>query len=714
MKNFNLKIFFALLLAFLVLKKVWAAPISLQEAKVVAKNFIIETSKLYYHHQIEGRSIILDVIQLEKNQEGEPYYYMFNIKPDGFIIVSAETAFNPILGYSFSGKLHTEMKNTAFESWMQYYKNYIDYIRSHKLSQTKKMGERWKHYNGKSIDDLGVITKDNIQPLLTNTWNQDYPYNYYCPEDEKGPGNHVYAGCVATAMSMIMYHYKYPQQGTGTHSYYAYPYGYLTVNYGETQYNWNAMTDEISTISNQETIFAIAQLQYHCGVSVNMSYSPEGSGSYSERVPGALDSYFGYPNAQHVMKSNYSSVQWNNLLTQQLENSYPVYYSGISDDGGHAFCLDGKQGDDMFHFNFGWSGYNNGFYYLDGEGAVGGYHDSQAAVIDFYPPEEAYPYDCSEEIINAGGGVINDYAFPNKPYTSNLDCRWLLVPESEKDSVQQFEFRFLSLNLGAGDYVTIYDGASENNEKIGEYTGNTIPEEVFSSTNDTVLIVFKTNENESENDGFRLSYKAKHPKYCIGATNYTAIQGVITDGSGDFNYPNESNICQYRITPQDAKKVTLTFEKFDLAEGDEVVIFQTNPTQQIAALNHYSNPTSFVSNTGSMLIAFKTDNFFNAGGFEASYKSENINVEPTERYSKLELYPNPTSNRMTLNMRIKGEKTLTVSIHHMDGKIIVKDLLHNMAGTFYKEFDVCNLVPGMYLIVIETSQEKITRRFIVR
>ncbi len=707
----NLKPFIILFLGLFIFMKSFAATISVKEAELVAKNFILETSKLYYENK-DLSTIHLELVKTKRSENSEPYYYMFNIKPEGFIIVSAETAFNPILGYNFSGIIDTKIKNTVFESWMQYYEGYIDYIRNNKLSQTKKMKEKWEKYNTTSFDYSKITPKDNIAPLLTNKWNQDYPYNYYCPEDEDGPGGHVYAGCVATAMSMIMYHYKYPKQGTGTHSYYAYPYGSLSVNFGETEYNWDAMDDEINSTSNTQSILAIAQLQYHCGVSVNMGYAADGSGSFSFRVPGAVDSYFGYHNAQYVQKSTYSLSQWNNLLTNQLENGHPMYYSGTGSEYGHAFCLDGKQGEDMFHFNFGWSGYQNGFFYLEGDGAVGGFNSSQAAVINFYPPENEYPYECTEKTVNTCGGVIDDQGFPYESYATNANCKWLLVPESAQDSITKFNFEFLHLNLEEGDKVIIYDGATEDSPLIGEYTGTSLPSN-FSSTNDSVLVVFNSNGNETDHDGFRLRYKAKHPKFCLGTTTYTEPQGVISDGSESFNYSN-SNICQYMIKPPFANNLTLTFNKFDLAEGDNILIYQTNPTQQIAELTHESNPTSFTSTTGSMMVVFKTDAMFSADGFEASYIIDNINVEDIENISKFELYPNPANDKITLNMLIKNEKSVNVSIHNIDGKVIANDVIKNMAGTFYKEFDVSNLIPGVYLMIVETSKEKTTQRFIVK
>jgi len=101
-------------------------------------------------------------------------------------------------------------------------------------------------------------------------------YNELCPADPNGPGGHVYAGCVATAMGMVMKYWSHPTTGVGSHSYYCPGYGYQSANFGATTYLWDEMPNSIST-----SCIPIATLLYHCGVAVNMGYSVDGSGAQS-------------------------------------------------------------------------------------------------------------------------------------------------------------------------------------------------------------------------------------------------------------------------------------------------------------------------------------------------------------------------------------------------------------------------------------------------
>ena len=151
----------------------------------------------------------------------------------------------------------------------------------------------------------------------------------------------------------------------------------------------------------------------HCGVSVEMNYnvaSEGGSGAiticsgYSDcdvSAEDALKSYFGYKNTlQGVHKSDYSNTDWINLLKTELDAGRPIIYAGRGNEGGHCFVADGYDNNGYFHFNWGWSGRNDGYYALSalipGSGGAGGgsynFSDAQRAIIGI-EPETSNPSD---------------------------------------------------------------------------------------------------------------------------------------------------------------------------------------------------------------------------------------------------------------------------------------------------------------------------------
>lgn len=307
--------------------------------------------------------------------------YTFNFQPGGFVLMAADDASIPVLGYSFEGSMSQEIENPSTKEWVEGYSKEIYQIISHKLSNKETLPQWTAMLSGHFLK----MTED-VNPLITTLWDQGCFYNTNCPADPSAFGTcgHVYTGCVATCMAQIMKYHNFPPQGVGTHTYTDPNYGNQTANFGATTYNWSSMPNSVS--SNNP---AVATLMYHAGVSVNMQYSTSGSGAYSEDVPAALLNYFNYhPGILIDYKSNYANMEdWKNLLRADLNLSEPIYYSGSDPTVGHAWVCDGyKMSDGSFHFNWGWSGSSNGWYQI-GNLNPGGYQFNlnNAAVLHIKP-----------------------------------------------------------------------------------------------------------------------------------------------------------------------------------------------------------------------------------------------------------------------------------------------------------------------------------------
>ena len=293
-------------------------------------------------------------------------YYVFNVKGgEGFVIIAGDDRVKPVLAYSTSGQYDPENVSEGFQFTLDGFREEINYVREHNLVATPDIVAEWKSVSQTGSLQKGRSTRAVVGPLCQSLWNQNFPWNSQCPEDPEGSGGHVYAGCVATAMAQVMKFYDWPPQGVGSHSYYPSGYPQQTANFGETEYHFELMPNALDSTSTEEEYFYIAQFLHHLGISVDMQYSGNGSGAYSEDVPPALRNYFRYNCDDHVSNYNfipgmgYSNEQWAQMLKDGgLDEQIPLYYSGSDDNwqGGHAFVCDGYDENDYFHFNWGWSG----------------------------------------------------------------------------------------------------------------------------------------------------------------------------------------------------------------------------------------------------------------------------------------------------------------------------------------------------------------------
>lgn len=374
----NKKYFFKLILTFIamsfLMNDMFAQSfVNESVAKRIGANFISNKTR--------NEKSQLNLFHIEKGDDGQPNLYIYNVEGGGFVIVSASKNMKPVLAYSVRHSYDGEIPETAWYFIENYSKN-VDYCDENGVSMTGADIE-WKLLENNELP-TAKNTK-TVNPLIQTLWNQDYPYNYYAPECYSyWTGNHCYAGCVACAMSQIMKYWDHPVHGHGSHSYVHGTYGEQYANFGATTYNWAIMPNSLGSQAN-DAAKAVALLMYHCGVSVNMNFGPDGSGAYSKDVETAMRQYFGYCAASYQERSKYTEEEWIALLKSELDKSQPVYFSGTSDSGGgHAIVCDGYDAYDYFSFNLGWSGSGNDYYSIND---VAGYHNNEAAVVNIFPLE---------------------------------------------------------------------------------------------------------------------------------------------------------------------------------------------------------------------------------------------------------------------------------------------------------------------------------------
>lgn len=370
-----------------------AATLILGITTLTANPVDVKTAKslgqMYVQNKFDQtRSGDLNLTYTVTSDNGEACVYVFNVGSTGFVLVSASDNVRPILGYSENGNFDASNPHNGAMYMLETYKNSISYAIENNIEATPEIAAEWESL--RTYGRLNNKKAGSVGPLVQTLWNQDSPYNLYAPPTQgghAGAGGRCYAGCVATAMGQLMKYWEHPIQGEGSHGYNCvgygptyYNYGYQYANFGETTYQWDLMPKTL-TNATQEQIEAVATLLYHCGVATDMVYDWDGSGTYSDLVPGAMSSYFDYDYCVKRNRGSYSLSNWISMLKAEFDLGRPVYYSGQGEEGGHAFVCDGYNEDDMMHFNFGWSGTDDDYYVVD---AIE-YSSSAAAIFNFVP-----------------------------------------------------------------------------------------------------------------------------------------------------------------------------------------------------------------------------------------------------------------------------------------------------------------------------------------
>jgi hypothetical protein len=701
--------------ASLLFNCLYAKQVTEQDAKKAGLQFFAERASQYHagkqlSPQVSGSYSI--------TENGQVVYYIFNIQDKGYVIVSGENAVTPILGYSFEGSYSQETQAPQFIAWMKQYAQQIKFAREKNALPLPGITERWAYLiNPLSSPYVPLKSKLDVEPMITSNWNQPSPYNGMCPADPAGSNGHAMSGCVPVAMAQIMYYYRWPDHGTGSYTYYDSTYGTQHATFDSTWYRWNNMKNIIADSDS-----GIAQLIYHLGVSVDLKYGAQSSGMFNHKAAYALRTYFKYsPQTQYVYRDS-TNLSWDSIIIAHLNRKMPLYYAGwsVPNINGHAFVCDGYQGGDYFHFNFGWSGLDNGYYYVDNLTPGGNnFNLAQELIINIYPDtlHYTYPAYCTGETdLVYDQGSFSDGSGPLKNYQSGSNCSWLINPQTLTDSISQISLDFDTFDTGPGDIVTIYDGGTTSSPVLGTWSGTNLPPAI-TSTGNKLKITFSST-GSTPGTGWSANYTTTTPVYCSGTETITADTADITDGSLQFNYNNNSS-CRWMLLPKSGKKpFTVYFKSFDTEPVKDVLrIFDPDSQNTLAVISgHYNSPElpdSVTSPSGKMYIIFTTSNTITGEGFHLYYPKSTLGVQENSIFSGIKIYPNPVHD--LINVEFQSEKIANVemTLTTLLGKNLLTQNTNCFQGKNLRSIPVTNIPRGVYLLCIQNESSTQTFKIVI-
>lgn len=360
------KTFILLVLGLLTLQVSHAAPRTLQQAKAIAERqakalgIVVDQQSVQYSKAAPGTF---------SDQDAEEPYYVFNNGDNrGFTIVSGDDLLPEIVGYSDRGTFTSENMPVQLKDFLDGYKHMVADLLSGDSHAKSVVMER----NNQLLTAPGSSPVHT--PLLgTIAWGQDCPFNNLTPMKN---GAHSVTGCVATALAQIMAYYKYPSalmEDIPAYTTRTNRYKMPSISKGVT-YDWDNILDMywdkihdnyfVPSEYNDTQAFEVANLMLHVGCALEMDYDISGSAAQSIIGGEVLAKYFGYDpdNTTPIYREDVTQQEWNNIIYGELEALRPVLFSGSSSSGDHAFVCDGSDSNGLFHINWGWDGYCNGYF----------------------------------------------------------------------------------------------------------------------------------------------------------------------------------------------------------------------------------------------------------------------------------------------------------------------------------------------------------------
>lgn len=374
-------------------------PVDYSMAKAVATGKIALLQKAGDYH-------ITDRENLFTGSDGKTLFFLFDLIPTGYIIVSGDTDLPPVIAYSFlnsAGSVYDE-SNVLIRM--------VKADLTNRITNMNLIAEMVIHQNRNAWDELknGIPDGENSSKFqqwppegttatggwLESNWHQSPPYNDFCPMDPVTNQRSV-AGCPATAMAMILNYYEningtfFTDDDDYYHAYAGRNY-WIDNDYVEIDFPSFPVLDlYLDTIgecyANGDLLkdSGKAALTFACGVAAHQVYTSQVSGTFG--VNQALMAYerFGFTDVSFFGQNDTTVFA---TLMQNMMDARPAHLA-VVDPGwtmGHNVVVDGYNTDDFFHINFGWGGSYNGWYKIP-EGIPYGLTVIEGVIADIaYPP----------------------------------------------------------------------------------------------------------------------------------------------------------------------------------------------------------------------------------------------------------------------------------------------------------------------------------------
>jgi hypothetical protein len=311
-------------------------------------------------------------------------FYVFNLQPQGYIVVSADSNLPPVIAYSFTDNFQSDVSKDNILLQMLKADIGLRLENVEKLPENiiKSRNSLWSEFLNEETEVLVNVDFQQWPPEGTSPtegwietkWHQNSPYNDFCPMD--GDKRSI-AGCPAVAMAQILNYHKTTNNVAFNDSddyYHSYGNRFWIDNDHE-EYDFPSfpeLNDYLDTLAyHYDNKLSItdenkATLNFACGVAATQVYTSGVSGTFG--VNQAYDAYLKF-DCNTVELLDNSDTDLYDRLSQNIKDALPAHLAVVTPgwDAGHNLVIDGYNTDEYYHLNFGWGGSYDAWYLLPDE-----------------------------------------------------------------------------------------------------------------------------------------------------------------------------------------------------------------------------------------------------------------------------------------------------------------------------------------------------------
>lgn len=435
----NLKVI-SILAAIVAASTVVAVEVTPEQAQTAARNWVRRSPVQMTASFASGEVL---QAQTSKADDGTALYHVVEMDGGGFVVTSGDTELPPVIAFSASGTLDlSDVHNplvALLEQDLSARKSQLAKPKVTRLSASQppatgtpgdgtSFEDEWaelleepKARTSGGVTRLGAsyssVSDVRVEPMVQSKWTQARwnganTFNYYTP-------NNYVCGCVATAFAQIMRYWQKPTASVSAGTYTCWVDGKKvskTMKGGT--YNWGSMPLTEADCTTDTKRQAIGKLTYDVGVAAQMGWTSGESGTLGCVAAQALRNRFGYASAHSycngasgMLSGNLASnADFRNAILASLDASMPVVIGIVGSAVGHEVVVDGYgyNGGSLIycHINCGWSGSQDAWYNLIGEGVTSySFSRLQDVAYNIHPTVSGDVI--SGRVLNASGSPVS-------------------------------------------------------------------------------------------------------------------------------------------------------------------------------------------------------------------------------------------------------------------------------------------------------------------
>ncbi len=305
-----------------------------------------------------------------RDDDGAIVAYVADLEPRGFVAIAANSDVAPVVAYSFRSAFPAggDAKHPLGRMLREDLRLRAQALAEDPQLKRPEVDRLWDLYMAGEADDPDGVTFQQWPPegttstggWLETTWEQDPPYNSFCPLDPVD-GERSYVGCLATALAQIIHYHRQFDMSFGPDDSYM-TYSGVWVDADSDLYDFPSFAELNTYLDTVRLKYRdgialddtdMAALSFACGLAVGMDYSSEGSGAPVYAARDALLDRLGFHSADLFEGISHASHV---TLQENILNGLPALVSISPPDGfgGHAIVCDGYNTRSEYHLNFGY------------------------------------------------------------------------------------------------------------------------------------------------------------------------------------------------------------------------------------------------------------------------------------------------------------------------------------------------------------------------